>query len=134
MSTGNFFDNGNGIYSFSDETDTTNLMDDIIEELYAKGYEVTPKYGEYVVTKHDMVAAVLTFMSGYYEGGQVLVTTDRDELEDRYAGWNGSQDNGEPFQWYTKYHKRILKVVEFYTKKLSVLAHFDNGETIYQNA
>jgi len=133
MSTGNFFDNGNGIYSFSDETDTTNLMDDIIEELYAKGYEVTTKRDDYVVTKNNMIAAVLTLKSGYYEGGQVLVTTDRDDLEE-YNGWNGYYDNGEPVPCFTKYHKRILKVVESYTKKLSVLARFDNGETIYQNA
>lgn len=133
MSTGNFFDNENGIYSFSDETDMTDLMDNIIEDLEAKGYEVTTKRDDYVVTKKNMIAAVLTIKSGYYEGGQVLVTTDKDDLEE-YNGWNGYYSNGEPVPCFTKYHKRILKVVESYTKKLSVLARFDNGETIYENA
>lgn len=131
MSTGNFYSNENGIYSFGDDTNVDELKENIMNTLAEKGYRVTPKYDEYVVTKNDMVAAALTFVSGYYEGGQVIVTTDKDKLEDRYAGWAGYQANFEPLQWYTKYHKRILKVVEAYTKKLSVVARFDNGETIY---
>lgn len=131
MSTGNFFDNGNGIYSFSDETDTEELTENIIAQLEAKGYEVTIKHDDYVVTKNDMVAAVLTLEPGYYEGGQVLVTTDEGDLE-KYSGWNGYYSNLEPRPWFTKYHKRILNIIESFTKKLTVFARFDNGETIYQ--
>jgi hypothetical protein len=131
MSTGNFFDNGNGIYSFSSETDTTYLMNDIIETLYAKGYEVTTKRDDYVITKNNMIAAVLTLKDGYYEGGQILVTTDPDDLEG-YSAWNGYYANGEPVPCFTKYHKRILNIISKYTTELSVFARFDNGETIYQ--
>ena len=132
MSTSNFFDNGNGIYSFSDETDAMDLMDNIVEDLEAKGYKVTMKRDDYVVTNSkNMIAAVLTLRGGYYEGGQILVTTDKDDL-DKYNGWNGYYSNGDYVPCFTKYHKRILKVVSDYTVKLSVLARFDNGETIYQ--
>ena len=132
MSTSNFYDNGNGIYSFSDETDATYLMDNIVEDLESKGYEVTMKRDDYVVTNSkNMIAAVLTVEGGYYEGGQILVTTDKDDLEE-YNGWNGYYDSGDYVPCFTKYHKRILKVVSDYTEKLSVAARFDNGETIYQ--
>lgn len=132
MSTSNFYDNGNGIYSFSDETDARDLMDSIVEDLESKGYQVTMKHDDYVVTNSkNLIAAVLTIKGGYYEGGQILVTTDKDDLEE-YNGWNGYYSNGDYVPCFTKYYKRILKVVSNHTVKLSVLARFDNGETIYQ--
>ena len=141
MSTSNFYNSENGIFVVpgSDEEwftsdDLELFKEDLIDMVENKNYEVNTQANDrLIVLKNDLIVAELSFEDGYYSGVQVIVETDKDELEERYRGWNGYQGNDwTPIKLYTPYNKRLIKLVEKATQELKVVARFSNGETIYK--
>lgn len=146
MATSNYYNNDNGIFivpNSESEDFTIEELEDfqelLLETITAKGYTVdfTIKPGPYdkiSVYKGDLIVATIEYADGYYEGVQVIVTTDKDELQDQFEGINGYYGKyyDTPYKWYTPYNKQLLNIIKGLTDNYKVLARFSNGETIYQ--
>ena len=139
MATSNYYNNENGIFvvpnSESEDFTEDELVDFqtlVVDTLTAKGYTVESGYYEMNnVYKGDLIVATIEWRNGYYAGIQAVLTTDKDKLEDEFAGRNGYY-NDMPYKWYTPYHKGLLNIIKGLTDNYKVVAQFSNGETIYQ--
>lgn len=142
MATGNYYDSDNGLFivpNSENEDFTIEELEDfqalVDEVLTAKGYTVKPGYNEMTnVYKNDLIVGTIEYASGYYMGAQVVVTTDKDELQGDFEGTNGYYGayRDQPCKWYTPYHKTLLNIIGSLTTKREVVARFSNGETIYR--
>ena len=141
MATSNYYNNDNGIFvvpNSEDEYFTSEELEDfqelVNEVLTAKGYTVKHGYNDLTnVYKNDLIVGTIEYAGGYYTGVQVIVTTDKEELQGDFEGINGYYGayRDQPCKWYTPYHKTLLNIIGSLTTKREVIAHFSNGETIY---
>lgn len=77
--------------------------------------------------------ARLNLESGYYEGVQVIVTTDWEELLNA-SGWYAYDTMSAVYEDYSPHNKRLFKAIEKTTTPLNVVGTFSNGETVYRRA
>lgn len=100
-----------------------------ILESHLKGYSVIPKKNrddEYILeNKNGKIVAELSFQSGYYDGVQLIVGTDPDELGIYY------ETQSELYEQHSPNNKRLFKALSKIFIELEVSARFSNGETIY---
>lgn len=89
------------------------------------------RYNARVYSKEGKLMATLEVVSGYYEGAQVIVETNPDNLE-QHLGY--FETKTELYEVYTPHHKRLLKELAKNTKALQLMATFSNGEAVYSLA
>lgn len=90
------------------------------------------RYNAKVYNKEGKLMASLEVVSGYYEGAQVIVETNPDNLEQYLGGYY--ETKAELYEDYTPHHKRLLKEVAKHTKALQLMGTFSNGEAVYNLA
>lgn len=89
------------------------------------------RYNARVYNKEGKLMASLEVVGGYYEGAQVIVETNPDNLE-QYLGY--FETKAELYEVYTPHHKRLLKELSKNTKALQLMGTFSNGEAVYSLA
>lgn len=89
------------------------------------------RYNAKVYNKEGKLMATLEVVSGYYEGAQVIVETNPDNLE-QHLGY--FETKTELYEVYTPHHKRLLKELAKNTKALQLMGTFSNGEAVYSLA
>lgn len=89
---------------------------------------IEKRYEAYVYNKGGKLIAKLELASGYYDGVQVIVETDPEELfRGKYF-----DTKAELYEEYTVHNKQLMKLVKDITQQIEVSARFSNGETMYE--
>ena len=91
---------------------------------------IEKRYNASAYNKGGKLIAKLELVSGYYDGVQVIVETDPEEL---FSG-EYFDTKAELYEEYTPNNKRLLKLVKDNTQHMEVSARFSNGETMYSLA
>lgn len=91
---------------------------------------IEKRYNASAYNKGGKLIAKLELVSGYYDGVQVIVETDPEEL---FSG-EYFDTKAELYEEYTPNNKRLLKLVKDNTQQIEVSARFSNGETMYSLA
>lgn len=99
-------------------------IDSFLAEELKELYDLkTDGYDLEVYNKQGKILARLGLRSGYYEGTQLIVTTDPGEL---------SLDGYTLKESYTPNHKRLLKIIAQHTTAINLVGSFSNGEAVYE--
>lgn len=117
--------------AFQHEVDLEGFTWDLKHSIENKGYTVDGDDMTFkVYNKANKVLAEISIVSGYYDGYQVIVETDRDYLLDGEYFETVSEMN----EYYTPNHKRLISVVRDITTPIILIGSFSNGEAVYEMA
>ena len=116
-------------YGYEEATEWIYNFKDYLKEVSNSKYDVIINdsfKGKVYNMNTNKLVAELEVQSGYYDGYQVIVETDPDELLDGYFS-----NTTELLEQYTPNHKMLLKYLGKYTTQLGLVGQFSNGEAVY---